>query len=52
MTHLHSNRTDTPPYQPPKDAVVDAFLIDDEFDDLLDSEIASLCDSLADFRNV
>ncbi len=51
MIHLHSNRTDTPSYQPPKDADLDAFLIDDEFDDLLDSQIASLRE-LADLHNI
>jgi hypothetical protein len=31
---------------------LDAFLIDDQFDDVLDRQIADLRESLADFRNV
>jgi hypothetical protein len=38
--------------RPPLDAAdLDAFLVEDEFDDALDREIASLRESLADFRN-
>jgi len=32
-------------------ADLDDFLVDDEFDDFLDTEIAAFRDSLADFRN-
>jgi hypothetical protein len=53
MTCQPSHRTDTPSHRPPMDAdALDAFLIDDEFDECLDRQIAAYRDSLADFRNI
>jgi hypothetical protein len=52
MHHQPSHRTATPRHQPPRDAAaIDAFLIDDEFDDFLDRHVAAIRESLADFRN-
>ena len=53
MTYQPSHRPATPRHQPPMDDdALDAFLLDDEFDDFLDRQIASLRESLADFRNL
>jgi hypothetical protein len=53
MTYQPSHRTAAPRHQPPTDAAApDAFLLDDEFDDFLDRQIASLRESPADFRNL
>ena len=52
MTHLNSHRTPAAKPQPPMGAAdLDALLIDDEFDDFLDSHVAAIRESLADFRN-
>ena len=52
MTHLNSHRTAANrPHPPAHAADLDAFLIDDEFDDFLDSHVAEIRESLADFRN-
>jgi hypothetical protein len=53
MIYQPSHRTATPSHRPPMDAAaLDAFLLDDEFDDFLDRQIASLREAPADFRNV
>ena len=50
MTHLNSHRTVGQKPQPTMDAAeADAFLIDKEFDEALDRQIAAIRDSLADF---
>jgi hypothetical protein len=52
MIYQPSHRTATPHHQPPRDAAeIDAFLLDDEFDDFLDRHVATIRESLADFRN-
>jgi len=52
MSYQPSHRTAATRHQPPMDAAdLDDFLVDDEFDDFLDTEIAAFRDSLADFRN-
>ena len=41
MPHLHNHRTAATRHQPPMDAAdLDAFLIDDEFDDYLDRHVS------------
>ena len=53
MTYHASHRTATPRHQPPMQGdALDAFLPDDEFDDFLDRQIASLREAPADFRNL
>jgi hypothetical protein len=53
MTYQPSHRTATPSHRLPMDAdVPDAFLLDDEFDDFLDRHVATIRESLADFRNL
>jgi hypothetical protein len=53
MTYQPSHRPAPPSHRPPMDAdALDAFLIDDEFDDFLDRHVAAIRESLADFRNV
>jgi hypothetical protein len=53
MIYQPSHRTAAPSHQPPMDAdALDAFLLDDEFDDFLDRHVAAICESLADFRNL
>ncbi len=53
MTHLSNERIDTTRHQPPADDFdLDAFLIDDEFDDFLDRHVAGIRESLNDFRNL
>jgi hypothetical protein len=51
MPYQTNHRTQRP--QPQMDAAkLDALLIDDDFDDTLDRQIAGLRESLADFRNL
>jgi hypothetical protein len=51
MTHQLSHRTAATRHRPPiGPADLDAFLVDDDFDDLLDREIDAIRESLADFR--
>lgn len=51
MTRTNSHRND-PAKQPPSGRVErDAYLIDDEFDDFLDRDLAAIRETLADFRN-
>jgi hypothetical protein len=53
MPYQPSHRPAANRPQPRIDAAeVDALLIDDEFDDFLDSHIAAIRESLADFRNL
>ena len=53
MPYQHNHRTAAASHQPPMaDADLDAFLIDDEFEDSLDRHIAAIHESLADYRNV
>jgi hypothetical protein len=53
MSYQPSHRTAATRHQPPVDAAApDAFMIDEEFDDCLDRQIAAFRDSLADFRNL
>ena len=53
MTYQPSHHTATLSHRPPMDAdALDAFLLDDEFDDVLDRQIASLREAPADFRNL
>jgi hypothetical protein len=52
MINQPSHRAATPRRRPPMEAAaLDAFLLDDEFDDVLDRQIASLREAPADFRN-
>ena len=51
MTHLDSNRTAATSDRPLGGIDPDAFLIDDEFDDTLDRQVAAIRESLADIRN-
>jgi hypothetical protein len=52
MIYQLSHRTDTPRHQPPMDAAaLDAFLLDDEFDDFLDRHVAAIRETLTDFHN-
>ena len=52
MTYLDSNRTAGTNDRPPASIDLDAFLIDDEFEDFLDRHLFEIRESLADFRNV
>jgi hypothetical protein len=53
MTHPNGHRTAAKrPHPPAHAADLDAFLIDDEFDDFLDSHIAAIRESLADSRTL
>jgi hypothetical protein len=53
MTHLNSHRTAAAKPQPPMGtADLDGLLIDEEFDETLDRQIAELRESLADFPNL
>ncbi len=48
----NSRRTAATTHQPPMaEAEIDAYLIDDEFDNVLDREIAAFRETLADFRS-
>ena len=51
MTRLYSNRIDATKQQPAGALDLDACLIDDEFDDLLDRQLFAIRETLADFRN-
>jgi hypothetical protein len=53
MTYRPSHHCTTPASQRPPLAAaeLDAFLIDEEFDEFLDREIASFRETLADFRS-
>ncbi len=50
MTRLSSNRADAT-QQPVGNPEFNAYLIDEDFDDFLDRQIADLRESPADFRN-
>jgi hypothetical protein len=50
MRHLDSNLTDATK-QPSGNADLDAYLIDEAFDDFLDREMLAIRETLADFRN-
>ena len=52
MTRLYSHRIDTTKQQPGGNANLDANLIDEDFDDALDCQIAAFRESLADFRSI
>ena len=53
MTHLNSHRTAAAKPQPPMGAAeLDGLLLDEEFDETLDRQIAEIRESLADFHNV
>ncbi len=51
MTRLNSNRADATKQQPAGNPDLDAYLTDDDFDDVLDREVFAIRDMLADFRN-
>ncbi len=52
MSYQPIRHATAPRHLPPIDAAkVDTLLLDDEFDDFPDAEIAALRESLADFRN-
>ena len=51
MTYQTSHRPATTSHQPMDADALDAFLIDDGFDECLDRHVAAIRDSLADFRN-
>jgi hypothetical protein len=52
MIYQHSHRHDATGHEPPmNEDVIDAGLIDDEFDDSLDRILADFRESLADFRS-
>jgi hypothetical protein len=51
MTRFNSNRTDATKQQPIGIADLDAYLIDDEFDDFLDRELLATCETFVNFRN-
>ncbi len=54
MTYRQNRRrTAATTHQPPMaDADIDAWLIDDEFDDILDRDLAAFRESPADFRHL
>jgi hypothetical protein len=52
MTHLDNNRTARTSDKPLTGIDLDAFLIDDEFDDSLDRQFFVIRESLADYRNL
>jgi hypothetical protein len=53
MINQASHRPGPPRHRPTREAArLDAFLLDDEFDDVLDRQIASLREAPADFRNI
>jgi hypothetical protein len=51
MTRLNGNRTDATKQQPSRNPILDAYLVDDEFDDFLDHELLAIRDTLADLCN-
>ena len=51
MTRTSSNRIDMTKAQPIGKVDLDAYMVDDEFDDVLDRELFAIRESLADFRN-
>jgi hypothetical protein len=52
MPYPHNHRTAATGCQPLDDSAdLDAFLIDDEFDDALDRQFFAIRESLADYRN-
>jgi hypothetical protein len=51
MTRLNGNRTDATKQQPSGKPILDAYLIDDEFDDFLDHELLAIRETFADFCN-
>ena len=52
MTYQHNPRSAANRPRPPMDAAeIDALLIDDDFDDFLDTHVAAIRESLADFRD-
>jgi hypothetical protein len=53
MSYPNSRLTDASRPQPPKAAdEFDSLLIDDEFDDLLDRQLAAIRESHADYRSL
>ena len=53
MSYQPSHRAAATSHRPPIAAAdLDAFLVDDEFDDTLDRELFAIRESLADFRSV
>jgi hypothetical protein len=51
MTRFNSNRSDATRQQQRGNADLGDYLIDDEFDDMLDREVFAIRESLADLRN-
>jgi hypothetical protein len=51
MTRTNSHRNDPGKHQPSGKVDLDAYLIDDEFDDVLDRYLADFRESPADFRS-
>jgi hypothetical protein len=51
MTRFYSNRIDATKQQPAGNPDLDAWLIDDEFDDALDRELFAIRETLADFHH-
>jgi hypothetical protein len=53
MPYQHPHRHAATSFKPPMDAdKLDALLIDDEFDDFLDRQLAEIRETLADFRSL
>jgi hypothetical protein len=53
MTFQHSKPTDVTSHEPLGEAAdLDAFMVDEEFDDCLDRQVHAIRESLADVRNV
>lgn len=52
MTRTNGHRIETAKQNPPLgDLDLDAYLFDDEFDDVLDRELFAIRETLTDFRN-
>ena len=51
MTRTNIHRIDATKPQPAGAFDLDAYLIDDEFDDFLDRQLFAIRETLADFRN-
>ena len=53
MSYQPSHRTAATRHQPTRDAArIETLLIDEEFDDFADAEIAAIRESLPDYRNI
>ncbi len=51
MTRFNNNPIDTMKHQPGDNVNFDAYLIDDEFDDVLDRQLLAIGDAFADVPN-